>query len=123
LKARCMICTKVSDWFDDLSDSEQCPICGNLGHLRPHIVWVGEEPLGLDKVYIALATCELFVAIGNAGGGEPGRSFLAEAPRGAAHTIESAGAPTPLSGDFGECRHGQLDEIVPEWMTATIARG
>jgi NAD-dependent deacetylase len=123
LKARCLICTKVSGWFDDLSDADQCPICGNIGHLRPHTVWVGEESLGLSKAYIALATCEVFVAIGNAGAGEPGRSFLAEAKRAGALTVEFAGTPTPLSDDFGECRHGQLDEIVPEWVTATIARG
>src|SRR5580700_2526960 len=71
LKARCTICMKVSDWFDDLSGADDCPICGNNGHLRPQIVWVGEDPLRVDTVYLALATCETFVSIGNAGSGEP----------------------------------------------------
>lgn len=120
LKARCAICTKVSDWFDDLGAADQCPVCGNFGHLRPHIVWVGEEPLGIDAVYAALATCEQFLSIGNAGGGEPGRSFLAEAKRGGARTSEFARGPTPLSPDFNECLYGPLTETVPNWVRRMI---
>jgi NAD-dependent deacetylase len=120
LKVRCLICTKVSDWFDDLSDADRCPVCGNLGHLRPHIVWVGEEPLGLDKAYIALATCETYVSIGNAGAGEPGRSFVAEAKRAGARMIEFAAELTPLSAEFAERRHGSLDKIVPAWVKDAI---
>jgi NAD-dependent deacetylase len=119
-KARCLICTKVSDWFDDLNDVDQCPICGNIGHLRPHIVWVGEESLGLGRTYIALATCETFVAIGNAGAGEPGRSFLTEAKRAGARTIEFAAEPTPLSAEFDEYSCGPLIETVPVWVKRVI---
>jgi NAD-dependent deacetylase len=121
LKARCMICTKISGWFDDLSTGDQCPVCGNHGHLRPHIVWVGEPPLRIETVYVALATCEVFVSIGNPGGGEPGRSFLAEAKRAGARTIEFSPEPTPISLDFTECRHGPLSETVPEWVKQVIA--
>jgi len=121
LKARCTICTKVSDSFDDLSERDDCPICGNNGHLRPHVVWVGEEPLRLDTVYVALATCAIFVSIGNAGAGEPGRGFLAEAKRAGAHTIEFAREPTPLSAEFDDCVYGPLVETVPEWVKRVIA--
>jgi len=120
LKARCTICMKVSDWFDDLSAADDCPICGNNGHLRPHVVWVGEDPLRIDTVYIALAGCEVFVSAGNAGGGEPARSFLAEAKRAGAQTIEFAREPTPASPEFGECVHGPLVETVPDWVKRTI---
>jgi NAD-dependent deacetylase len=95
LKARCTICMKVSDWFDDLGPEDRCPVCGNNGHLRPHVVWVGEDPLHIDTVYIALATCEVFISAGNAGGSEPARSFLAEAKRAGAQTIEFSREPTP----------------------------
>jgi len=120
LKARGTICMKVSDWFDDLSAADDCPICGNNGHLRPHVVWVGEDPLRIDTVYIALAGCEVFVSAGNAGGGEPARSFLAEAKRAGAQTIEFAREPTPASPEFGECVHGPLVETVPDWVKRTI---
>jgi NAD-dependent deacetylase len=120
LKARCTICTKISDWFDDLGEADQCPVCGNIGHLRPHIVWVGEPPLGIDTVYVALATSETFVSIGNAGAGEPGRSFLAEAKRVGARTLEFAREPTPLSAEFDDCVHGPLTRTVSDWVKQTI---
>jgi NAD-dependent deacetylase len=123
LKARCTICMKISDWFDDLSASDDCPVCGNNGHLRPHIVWVGEDPLRIDTVYAALATCEVFVSIGNPGGGEPARSFLAEAKRAGARTIEFAREPTPASPDFAERIYGPLVETVPDWVKKAIAGG
>jgi NAD-dependent deacetylase len=121
LKARCTICMKVSDWFDDLGSDDRCPVCGNNGHLRPHVVWVGEDPLRIDTVYIALAGCEVFVSIGNAGGGEPGRSLLAEAQRAGAQTIEFARELTPISPEFVACIYGPLVETVPDWVKRAIA--
>jgi len=123
LKARCTICTQVSDWFDDLGERNDCPVCGNHGRLRPHIVWIGEEPLRVEAVYAALATCTMFVSIGNAGGGEPSRSFLAEAKRARAHTREFAREPTAASPDFDECTYGPLCETVPHGVKQMIARG
>jgi NAD-dependent deacetylase len=123
LKARCTICMKVSDWFDDLGTNDDCPICGNNGHLRPHIVWVGEAPLRIDTVYMALATCEIFASIGNAGGGEPAHSFLAEAKRTGARTVEFAREPTPASPEFDECVYGPLIETVPGWVKRAISEG
>jgi NAD-dependent deacetylase len=121
LKVRCIICTKVSDWVDDLSDADDCPVCGNHGYLRPHIVWVGENPLRVDAVYLALANCEMFVSIGNAGGGEPARSFLAGAKRAGASTLEFACEPTPVSTEFDECIYGPLVATVPEWLKQRLA--
>jgi NAD-dependent deacetylase len=121
LKVRCTICTKVGDWFDDLGKADQCPVCGNIGHLRPHVVWVGEAPLGIDTAMIALATCETFVSLGNAGIGEPGRSFLAEAKRVGARMLEFAREPTPLSSDFEDCIYGPLTESVADWVKRAIA--
>jgi NAD-dependent deacetylase len=124
LKARCAICTQVSDWFDDLGAADQCPVCGNIGHLRPHIVWVGEPPLGIDTAMIALATCEMFVSIGNAGANEPGRSFLTEAKRAGARTFEFAREPTPPpSPEFDDHIYGPLTETVPDWVKRAITRG
>jgi len=120
LTARCTICMKVSDWFGDLSALDDCPICGNNGHLRPNVVWVGEDPLGLALVYPALATCERFLSVGD-GGGEPGRSFLAEARRAGARTTEFAAAPTPVSPEFDEHIHAPLGQSVPAWVKREIA--
>jgi NAD-dependent deacetylase len=127
LKARCMICTRVSERYDDITAASDCPICGNRGHLRPHVVWVGEEPLGIARVYEALAQCRLFLVIGVAGGSEPARSFLAAARRFTyARTIEFPGAssrdPAPLPEPFDECIPGPLAETVPAYVKRLITQ-
>lgn len=102
LKARCTICTRVSDRLDDITPDSECPICGNFGHLRPHIVWVGEEPQHIPLIFEALAQCQTFAAIGT-GSGDMVKSFLAEARRARAETLE-------------------LDpEAVPGWVKTLIA--
>ena len=120
LKARCTICMKVSERHDDIAADTACPVCGNAGHLRPHIVWVGEEPLDTALVYEALASCTLFLAIGAAGGSEPARSFRAATRRAGARTIEFPGEPSPVSADFDERHPGPLAETVPEWVKSLL---
>jgi NAD-dependent deacetylase len=117
LKARCTICTHLSDRLDDIRPDTHCPVCGNPGHLRPHVVWVGEEPLQIPLIFEALANCAVFAAIGAAGGSEPGRSLLAEAKRAGAKTIEFA---AEAGSGFNEARLGPLAETVPEWVKAVI---
>jgi NAD-dependent deacetylase len=120
LKARCTICTRVSNRLDDIAPDSECPICGNIGHLRPHIVWVGEEPLGIATIFEALAHCAVFAAIG--AGGEPARGFLAAAQRARAETIEFAAERSPASDLFADTRTGLLAETVPAWVKQMIAQ-
>jgi NAD-dependent deacetylase len=130
LKARCMICTNVSERYDDITVMSDCPVCGNKGHLRPHVVWVGEEPLRIALVYEALAQCRLFLVIGVAGGSEPARSFLAGARRAGARTGEFPGeSPSVPSGDqapgpehFDERIPGAVSQTVPEYVKNLIAQ-
>ncbi|MGC2414211.1 MAG: Sir2 family NAD-dependent protein deacetylase [Stellaceae bacterium] len=125
MKARCMICTEVSERYDDITEETGCPVCGNKGHLRPHVVWVGEEPLHIASVYEALADAALFLAIGAAGGSELAKGFLAEARRTGARTVEFPGEfgrePAPDSGPFDERIPGPLSETVPEYVKRLIA--
>jgi NAD-dependent deacetylase len=126
LKARCMICTRVSERYDDITAASDCPICGNPGHLRPHIVWVGEAPLHIARVYQALAHCRLFLAIGVAGGSEPAKSFLAEARRAGARTVEFpgqlSGDPAPNPEPFDECIPGSLAQAVAAYVKKLISQ-
>jgi NAD-dependent deacetylase len=122
LQARCTICTKLSERLDDIKADTACPVCGNAGHLRPHIVWVGEEPLRTSTVYEALARCGLFLAIGTPGGSEPTRSFLAAARRAGAHTIEFSREPSGNPAAFDERIAGPLAESVPPHVKQLIAR-
>jgi NAD-dependent deacetylase len=121
LKARCMICTNLSERLDDIETDTACPVCGNAGHLRPHVVWVGEEPLRLPTVYEALAHCGLFLAIGAPGGSEPARSFLAAARRAGARTVEFNRELAADAAPYDERIAGPLADTVPMYVKKLIA--
>ncbi len=121
LRARCAICGKVSERHDDITEASDCPICGNTGHLRPHIVWVGDEPLRIASVYQALAHASLFLAIGVVPGNEPAQSFLAEARRAGARTVEFNPELSPNPEPFDERIAGPLAETVPDYVKRLIA--
>ena len=122
LQARCTICTSLSERLDDIEADTACPVCGNAGHLRPHIVWVGEEPLRMPTVYEALVHCGLFLAIGAPGDGEPARSFLAGARRADAHCVQFTRAPAGNPAPFDEHVAGPFAETVPVYVKRLIAR-
>ncbi|EFH12909.1 Sir2 family NAD-dependent protein deacetylase [Teichococcus cervicalis] len=66
-KARCLRCGAVHPWEADLSTATPCPACGVAGGMRPHVVWFGETPLGLDRIEAAMARCGLFLSVGTSG--------------------------------------------------------
>jgi NAD-dependent deacetylase len=123
LKARCRVCGKTSDWRDDITADAACPICANAGHLRPHVLWVGEPMPNLDRVYRALAQCRQFLVVGTAVGNEPAQSFLAEARRARARVIEFSREASPDPDLFDECIPGPLAATVPEYIKQLIAAG
>jgi NAD-dependent deacetylase len=124
LKARCLICTKVSDCVDDIVADTACPVCGNAGHLRPDIVWVGEAPLGMASVYEALAHCALFLAISVPSRAEPASSFAEAARQAGARLIAFNPEPSSSAFDpspFDEQLAGPLAETVPSHVKRLIA--
>ena len=120
LKARCLICTNVSERTDDIAAASACPVCGNEGHLRPHIVRVGEEPLGIASVYEALTHCRLFLAIGVPVAAEPASSFAEAAQRAGARRIAFTPDPPADPGPFDEHIAGRLGETVPDYVKRLI---
>jgi len=121
LKARCEVCGRVSQWPADIAGGEACPVCSNEGHLRPHIVRVGEAPLRMDTVYEALSHCEVFAVIGISVAGEPAAGFLRDAKRAGARTLEFVAEPTLASAAFDESVGGPLTETVPQWVKRLVA--
>jgi NAD-dependent deacetylase len=122
LKARCTACGNTTDWYDDLTGREDCPSCAIEGQLRPHVVWFGEMPLRLDAIYQVLAQCKLFLAIGTSGNVEPAASFVEEARRAGAHTVELSLEPSQNRGLFAEQVYGPATRIVPDYVAKLINR-
>lgn len=118
-KARCGDCGAVLPWSGPLGCAEACPACGQLGGLRPHIVWFGEMPLEMDRIAAALATCDAFLAIGTSGQVYPAAAFVGWVPEGA-RTVELNLEETPLSGLFQERRNGPATLRVPELVEAWL---
>ena len=99
-----------------MTRTRPCPGCGKSGGLRPHVVWFGEMPLGLDQIYAALDRCDLFVAVGTSGTVYPAAGFVSEARRGGAHTVELTLEPGEISDLFEEQHYSPATEVVPDWV-------
>ncbi|WP_368920638.1 Sir2 family NAD+-dependent deacetylase, partial [Providencia vermicola] len=67
LKVRCSWSNQVVEWKGDLSVEERCHCCQFPQPLRPHIVWFGEMPFGMDQIYQSLEEATIFIAIGTSG--------------------------------------------------------
>jgi NAD-dependent deacetylase len=92
------------------------------GRLRPHVVWFGEMPLGLERIYEALAASDLFVAIGTSGNVYPAAGFAREVQRhGRARTIEINLEPSAVGSSFALHRRGRASERVPELVAELLA--
>ncbi len=120
-KARCTRCGAVAAWEGPLAGGGACPSCRRAGSLRPHIVWFGEVPFELERIYPALARCALFVAIGTSGVVHPAASFVRAVP-GDAHRIELNREETEVSGQFDERRVGAASVLVPALVDELLAQ-
>lgn len=87
LKIRCQKSEKVFESTTPIDENVLCPCCGQKGMLRPHIIWFGEMPLELPKIFDLLKKCQLFIAIGTSGKVYPAASFVQEARKYGAYAI------------------------------------
>ncbi len=116
LKARCLRCEAVVPWREDLTVEVPCPACGQVGGLRPHVVWFGEMPLEMDTIYDALEQADLFVAIGTSGSVYPAAGFVTEARGRGIRTCEINLEPSDNARQFDETAYGPASEAVPKWI-------
>jgi NAD-dependent deacetylase len=119
-KARCQVCRSIHPWDDDIEPVSACPGCSAIGKLRPHIVWFGEMPLDLNRIFSALAECDLFVSIGTSGNVYPAAGF-AQAVSPKARTIELNLQTSEVSQAFQEHRLGPASQTVPEFVRDVLA--
>jgi NAD-dependent deacetylase len=88
--------------------------------LRPHIVWFGETPLDMARIYDALARCDLFVSIGTSGNVYPAAGFIAEV-RSRARTLELNLEPSEGATLFEAARRGPATRLVPAFVAELLA--
>ncbi|WP_340587428.1 NAD-dependent deacylase [Erythrobacter alti] len=120
LSAWCRACDARHRWEASLRDGPPCPACGNAA-MRPDIVWFGEMPYQMDRIFGALAGAELFVSIGTSGAVYPAAGFVQQAREHGARTLELNFERSAGSGFFDETRLGAASALVPEWVDEVLA--
>jgi len=124
LKVRCGSCQNVVHWPDDVALDDTCLACGTIGRLRPHVVWFGEMPLGMDDIYTALDRCGLFLSIGTSGNVYPAAGFVDHLRhRGGAHTAELNLEPSEGASLFAETIYGSATVVVPPFVERVLGAG
>ena len=121
LSAWCRACDARHSWEDTLRDGPPCPACGAAA-LRPDIVWFGEMPYQMERIFSAIAQADLFVSIGTSGAVYPAAGFVQEAARVGAHTLELNLERSAGSGFFDETRLGPASALVPQWVEQVLAK-
>ena len=120
LNAWCTACDTRSPWRGTLIDRPPCPACGAAA-LRPDVVWFGEMPYEMDRIYTALRRADLFVSVGTSGAVYPAAGFVRDARELGVRTLELNLERSQGSAWFDETRLGPATELVPEWVEEMLA--
>jgi NAD-dependent deacetylase len=122
MKALCAHCTARAPWREDLSVALVCPACEEAGGMRPDVVWFGETPYHMERIYEHLAAADLFISIGTSGNVYPAAGFVADARRNGAHTVELNLEPSEGRSLFHEAVHGPATRVVPAYVDRLLGR-
>jgi NAD-dependent deacetylase len=118
-QALCNHCQERHPWgreAQDLRVDLKCQSCGRAGGLRPDVVWFGEMPYHMERIYEELAAADLFLSVGTSGNVYPASGFVAEARRSGAHTVELNLEPSEGASLFHEAHHGPATKVVPMYV-------
>lgn len=115
LNAWCTACDARTPWRGSLIERPPCPECGEQA-LRPDVVWFGEMPYEMDRIYAALRRADLFVSIGTSGAVYPAAGFVRDASALGVRTLELNLERSQGSTWFDESRLGPASELVPAWV-------
>ena len=121
LLIRCMNCGVIHEWADDIDRQSVCSACHTKGQLRPHIVWFGEMPFGMDQISNALSHCDLFVSVGTSGSVYPAAGFVQEARYAGARTVEVNLEPSENADVFDETLYGPASVMLPRFVDKVLA--
>ncbi len=122
LNAWCTVCDARSRWTGTLFDRPPCPQCGERA-LRPDVVWFGEMPYQMERIYAALRDADLFVSIGTSGAVYPAAGFVRDARNLGVQTLELNLERSQGSDWFHETRLGPASTTVPAWVEEMLASG
>jgi NAD-dependent deacetylase len=117
--ALCISCGDRVPWTGRLALGTACGNCDALA-LRPDIVFFGEMPYQMERIYAAIAACDLFVSIGTSGAVYPAAGFVEAARHAGARTLELNLEHSAGSAMFHESRLGPASLLVPAWVEGVL---
>ena len=91
--------------------------------MRPHVVWFGETPFALERIYSELTRADLFLSIGTSGSVYPAAGLVAEARSAGLSCVELNLAPSDNHYLFTDSLYGEASRVVPEWVDGFLAHG
>jgi NAD-dependent deacetylase len=110
--SRCERCDEP--FADDAVYEEELPRCAVCGSaVRPHIVWFGEVPLGMDLIYEKLDEATVLLVVGTSGSVYPAAGLVRRANARGIRTVY-VGPEEPLNADaFDEILLGTAVAVLP----------
>jgi len=118
LQARCLDTGETFPWKEDLSLHTPHPSDpSRIGRLRPHVVWFGEIPLGLEQISRAAQQADVFIAIGTSAVVYPAAGIV-QSTRLDCRRIEINLDNTPQSRAFDDSIRGKASIEVPRLLSA-----
>jgi NAD-dependent deacetylase len=123
-QSRCESCGRTP-FIDREAHEDEIPKCRACsGKIRPNIVWFGEVPLHLERLYRELEFCTIFVAVGTSGVVHPAASFVAHAKlKGVVRTTCYVGPEEPANRIlFNQVVLGNAGDVVPGLFQYSAAK-
>lgn len=118
LKVRCTETGDLFPWREDLTSETTSPNDPTLvGTLRPHVVWFGEMPIGLEAIDAFARKCDLFLAIGTSAVVYPAAGIV-QSTQTDCRRIEINLDDTPQSLHFDQTIRGKASEEVPRLLAS-----
>ncbi len=105
------------DFSDDFLS---CSCCSDPQRLRPDIVWFGEIPMQLERIFTAVQACDVFIVVGSSGHVTPAADLVDIAKKVGAHTVLVNAEPPQNLYAFDEVHLGKAGELLPglvsQWL-------
>jgi NAD-dependent deacetylase len=96
--------------YHSLAEVGRCA-CG--GRLRPHIVFFGEIPLGMDRIEREIAQATLMLVVGTSGSVYPAANFVHWSRQHGARTVYVGPEPPLNASAFTHVVEGKAGEVLP----------
>lgn len=120
-KKLCAHCGYRGAWAEEeLRIDSVCEGCAKPGGMRPDVVWFGEMPYQMEKIYATLCSSDLFLSIGTSGTVYPAAGFVAEARNSGAYTVELNLEPSEGVSYFHEKIHAKATAAVPAFVDGLL---